>query len=52
MRSKIGRYYSIRATCIVKFRFFHKNHSGPFIHITWYHLNCQKTSKGASFRGF
>ena len=28
----IGRYYSIRATCIVKFWFFHKNHSGPFIH--------------------
>ena len=47
-----GRYYSIRATCIVKFWFFHKNHSGPFIHITWYHLNCLKTSKGAPFRGF
>ena len=47
-----GRYYSIRATCIMKFCFFCKNHSGPFIHITWYHLNCQKTSKGAPSRGF
>ena len=47
-----GRYYSIWATCIVIFWLFHKNHSGPFIHITWYHLNCLKTSKGAPFRGF
>ena len=47
-----GRYHSIRATCIMNFLFFRKNHSGPFIHITWYHLNCQKTSKGAPFRGF
>ena len=30
----IGRYHSIRATCVVKFWFFGKNHSGPFI----YHL--------------
>ena len=52
MNIKTGRYHSIRATCIVKFWFFGKNHSGPFIHITWYHLNCQKTSKGALFRGF
>ena len=47
-----GRYHSIRATCVVKFWFFGKNPSGPFIHITWYHLNCPKTSKGASSRAF
>ena len=33
----IGRYYSTWTTCIVKFSFFGKNPSGPFIHITWYH---------------
>ena len=47
-----GRYHSIWATCVVKFRFFGKNPSGPFIHITWYYLNCQKMFKGALFRGF
>ena len=35
---------------------FSINPSGPFIHtfihITWYQLNCPKTSKGAPFRGF
>ena len=47
-----GRTYSSWATCIVKFCFFGKNLSGPFIHITWYHSNCLKTSKGAPSRGF
>ena len=40
-----GRYHSIRATCVVKFWFFCKNHSGPFVHITWYHLIAKKRPK-------
>ena len=40
-----GRYHSIRATCVVKFWFFRKNHSGPFVHITWYHLIAKKRPK-------
>ena len=51
-RGSSGRYFSIRATWVVKFWFFGKNPWGPFIHITWYHLICPKTSKGAPFRGF
>ena len=47
-----GRNYTSWATFIVKFCFFGKNLSGPFIHITWYHSNCLKTSKGAPSRGF
>ena len=47
-----GQYHSTWTTCIVKFCFFGKNPSGPFIHITWYHSNCLKTSKGAPSRGF
>ena len=47
-----GRNYSSWATCVMKFCFFDKNLSGPFIHITWYHSKCPKTSKGAPSRGF
>ena len=47
-----GRYHSTWTTCIVKFSFFGKNPSGLFIHITWYHSNCLKTSKGAPSKGF
>ena len=32
--------------------FFGKNPSEPFIHVTLYHSNCLKTSKGAPSRGF
>ena len=44
-KAYLGRYHSIRATCVVKFWFFRKNHSGPFVHITWYHLIAKKRPK-------
>merc|ERR1712155_213698 len=42
-----GWNHSTWTACIMKFCFFGKNPSGPFIHITWYHLNCQKHQRGA-----
>ena len=52
VREYSGRNHSTWTACIVKFSFFGKNPSGLFIHITWYHSNCLKSSKGAPSRGF
>ena len=51
-RLSSGRNHSTWTACVVKFSFFGKNPSGLFIHITWYHSNCLKSSKGAPSRGF